>query len=241
MIVGFMEGANGIEAGRLAPAERQTRVIEQAERSIGRPGRGPDRLRRLRLERGGMDQGLLRGPLPAGSLDPVWTSASQADRPHPLGRHGDGRAFGWGTSTVRSSRASGPQSRCSMTVPSQPGSTPSGREEDACHCHRGTELPEPRRALSRIPCAPRSSLASSRAGDHQDDAPPDVSGRVASRRLSCCNERPCSEGLSRADDGTRGREIRLGLRRLLGFVAPPGVRSRWCRAPTGPGRESLWT
>ena len=38
VIVGFMEAANGIDAGRLAPAERQQRVIEHAERALGRPG-----------------------------------------------------------------------------------------------------------------------------------------------------------------------------------------------------------
>jgi monoamine oxidase len=38
VIVGFMEASNGIEAGRLAPAERQERVIEHAERALGRPG-----------------------------------------------------------------------------------------------------------------------------------------------------------------------------------------------------------
>jgi monoamine oxidase len=38
VIVGFMEGANGVEAGRLAPAEREARVIEQAERALGDQG-----------------------------------------------------------------------------------------------------------------------------------------------------------------------------------------------------------
>ena len=41
VIVGFMEGANGIEAGRLAAAERRTRVIEQAERALGGQGEDP--------------------------------------------------------------------------------------------------------------------------------------------------------------------------------------------------------
>ena len=40
-----------------------------------------------------MDQGLLRRPLPAGSLDPVWARASRARRSHPLGRDGDRRAM----------------------------------------------------------------------------------------------------------------------------------------------------
>jgi monoamine oxidase len=38
VIVGFMEAAKGIEAGRLAPAERQQRVVEHAERALGGPG-----------------------------------------------------------------------------------------------------------------------------------------------------------------------------------------------------------
>jgi monoamine oxidase len=38
VIVGFMEGENGIEAGRLTPAERQARMIEQAERALGGQG-----------------------------------------------------------------------------------------------------------------------------------------------------------------------------------------------------------
>jgi monoamine oxidase len=35
VIVGFMEGANGIEAGRLPRGERRARVVEQAERALG--------------------------------------------------------------------------------------------------------------------------------------------------------------------------------------------------------------
>jgi monoamine oxidase len=35
VIVGFMEGAKGIEAGRLAAAERRALVIDQAERALG--------------------------------------------------------------------------------------------------------------------------------------------------------------------------------------------------------------
>ena len=93
VIVGFMEASNGIEAGRLAPAERQERVIEQAERALGRPGDRAIGYVDLRLERGGMDQGLLRRPLPAGGLDPVWARASRARRSHPLGRDGDRRAM----------------------------------------------------------------------------------------------------------------------------------------------------
>jgi monoamine oxidase len=38
VIVGFMEGENGIEAGRLTPGERQARVTEQAERALGGQG-----------------------------------------------------------------------------------------------------------------------------------------------------------------------------------------------------------
>jgi monoamine oxidase len=38
VIVGFVEDANGIEACRLALAERQERVIKHAERALGRPG-----------------------------------------------------------------------------------------------------------------------------------------------------------------------------------------------------------
>jgi monoamine oxidase len=37
VIVGFMEGAKGIEAGHLAPPERRALVIEQAERALGPP------------------------------------------------------------------------------------------------------------------------------------------------------------------------------------------------------------
>jgi monoamine oxidase len=37
VIVGFMEGAKGIEAGRLTTAERRAIVIEQAERALGPP------------------------------------------------------------------------------------------------------------------------------------------------------------------------------------------------------------
>ena len=35
VIVGFMEGANGVEAGRLAAGERRARVIKQAARALG--------------------------------------------------------------------------------------------------------------------------------------------------------------------------------------------------------------
>jgi monoamine oxidase len=37
VIVGFMEGAKGVEAGRLPTAERRALVIEQAERALGPP------------------------------------------------------------------------------------------------------------------------------------------------------------------------------------------------------------
>jgi monoamine oxidase len=35
VIVGFMEGANGVEGGRLSPVERRALVIEHVERSLG--------------------------------------------------------------------------------------------------------------------------------------------------------------------------------------------------------------
>jgi monoamine oxidase len=35
VVVGFMEGSNGVEAGRLAPAERRTLVIEEVQRALG--------------------------------------------------------------------------------------------------------------------------------------------------------------------------------------------------------------
>ena len=93
VIVGFMEGAKGVEAAALSAAERRELVIEQAERALGPPAAAEHRLRRSRLERRGMDQGLLWRALPARSLDPARTVASRARWSHPLGRHGNRAAL----------------------------------------------------------------------------------------------------------------------------------------------------
>jgi hypothetical protein len=92
VIVGFMEGAKGIEAGHLAPPERRALVIEQAERALGPPSEQSIGYVDRDWSAEEWTKGLLRRPLPARSLDPARAVAPRARRAHPLGRHGNRRA-----------------------------------------------------------------------------------------------------------------------------------------------------
>ncbi len=85
-----LHGGGEGRRSRRSRGGRTTGARDRAGRARSRPPFGAEhRLRRSRLERRGMDEGLLWRSLPARSLDPARTVASPARRSHPLGRHGN--------------------------------------------------------------------------------------------------------------------------------------------------------